>query len=212
MVELPEHPTLEHVRYEVDLHNAPRVRVSTSNSPFPEYRSVKPITPALIQPLRQSPKLRTVEFVPLKHCKEDYDVEPFPFNTWYEKKIGGSLIRSFTNGAAHDLYHIRTLSSFTRGPVEKRESQDTHRAKRHHRYARQWTDEEGESQLSWFHRAEEKEWEDATDYKGLVVPLEVMREMRKAEGIKAGVWEGRGIEVGDQGWKVLTEWYDRQIR
>lgn len=36
--------------------------------------------------------------------------------------------------------------------------------------------------------------------------------MRRAEGVDYGDWEGRQIEVGDAGWKVLTDWEQKEER
>ena len=49
-------------------------------------------------------------------------------------------------------------------------------------------------------------YQDFTDYKGIKVPMWVLQKMRRAEGVAYGGWEGRGIEVGDKGWKVLQDW------
>lgn len=56
-------------------------------------------------------------------------------------------------------------------------------------------------------------YQDFTDYKGVKVPMWVLQKMRRAEGVEYGGWEGRGIEVGDKGWKVLQDWkagYDKE--
>jgi len=55
-----------------------------------------------------------------------------------------------------------------------------------------------------YNPSDELEWQDSTDFDGVQVPLRVLHHMRKADG--ATEWKGRGVEVGDKGWKVLTDW------
>lgn len=49
------------------------------------------------------------------------------------------------------------------------------------------------------------QWEDATYYKGLTVPLSVLCEMKRVHG-SSKPWVGRGIEVGKKAWQVLLDW------
>jgi hypothetical protein len=57
-----------------------------------------------------------------------------------------------------------------------------------------------------FVRLAEPIWQDYTDLDGAVVPMEIIREMLKVEGIDEGDWTGRGLEVGELAWRVLVEW------
>lgn len=50
-------------------------------------------------------------------------------------------------------------------------------------------------------------WLHYTDYKRLLVPLELLEEMETAEGMESGRWE-RGMEVSDAGWEILIKGMD----
>ena len=54
------------------------------------------------------------------------------------------------------------------------------------------------------------EWQDCTDFKGLVVPLEIISRMRRIDGKSVEEWQGRGTQVGEAAWKVLTDWAEKQ--
>ena len=57
----------------------------------------------------------------------------------------------------------------------------------------------------------ECQWTDMTDYRGHVVPPEVMLRMQRAEGLtSAQSQKGRDITVGAKGWKILKDWYNEQ--
>jgi hypothetical protein len=49
------------------------------------------------------------------------------------------------------------------------------------------------------------QWEDATYYEGLTVPLWVLSEMKRVHG-SSKPWVGRGIDVGKKAWQVLLDW------
>lgn len=67
-------------------------------------------------------------------------------------------------------------------------------------------DEDGNPVRRTYGYAKEDMWMDYTEFEGAVVPLEVIQQMRREENAELGSWEGRGIKVGDKGWKVLTDW------
>jgi hypothetical protein len=52
------------------------------------------------------------------------------------------------------------------------------------------------------------QWEDATYYEGLTVPLSVLCEMKRVQG-SSKPWVGRGIDVGKKAWKVLLDWKEK---
>jgi hypothetical protein len=60
-----------------------------------------------------------------------------------------------------------------------------------------------------YRKEDEARWQIFTDFQGEKVPLEVLEEMRRAEGME-GEWEGRCIEVGDEAWKVLLSYRSAQ--
>lgn len=49
-------------------------------------------------------------------------------------------------------------------------------------------------------------WRVYTDYKGLAVPMEVIKAMR-AEEWKGIDWDRRGVEVGEAAWEILLDWH-----
>lgn len=49
-------------------------------------------------------------------------------------------------------------------------------------------------------------WQDFTYYRGVTVPLEVIDQMLKVEGMEDKNWTDRGMEVGPESWKVLVDW------
>jgi hypothetical protein len=57
-----------------------------------------------------------------------------------------------------------------------------------------------------FERRKVAMWQHFTDYNGMAVPLEVIERMRQVEGVTEDQWDRRGVEVGAQAWKVLTDW------
>lgn len=61
-------------------------------------------------------------------------------------------------------------------------------------------------------QADKTRWDHATDYKGRVVPLEVLNRMRIVERKDKSDWDKRNVEVSDEGWAVLQEWYDAELR
>lgn len=53
-------------------------------------------------------------------------------------------------------------------------------------------------------------WLDSSYYKGSGVPMEILTEMRKAEGVMPDDdWNVRGRQIGDKSWKVLQDWYEK---
>jgi hypothetical protein len=51
-------------------------------------------------------------------------------------------------------------------------------------------------------------WQVYTSFKDKVVPLEILARMREAEGVMEKEWRGRGVQVGDEAWSILTQWYE----
>lgn len=49
-------------------------------------------------------------------------------------------------------------------------------------------------------------WEDATEFEGRIVPLEVLEEMRQVEGATMEEWLQRDVQVKPETWAVLTKW------
>ena len=53
--------------------------------------------------------------------------------------------------------------------------------------------------------SEYPQWEDATYYEGLTVPLSVISEMKRVHGGNEAL-VGRGVDVGKNAWQVLLAW------
>jgi hypothetical protein len=129
---------------------------------------------------------------------------------WHQKDVRGVLIRSLRHGG-QELFHIRTHTY----SVEISDPSDEQRAGAREDtefsddiFTSHYEDEDGTKHSKYYDTGYELEWQDSTHFDGHVVPLEIIRQMRKAAGVKAGDWEGRGVEVGEAAWKVLTTWRD----
>lgn len=57
-------------------------------------------------------------------------------------------------------------------------------------------------------RRSEPKAEMFTDFEGKGVPLDLLQRMRMIEGISEEDWCQRGVEVGDETWKLLTDWQE----
>lgn len=51
-------------------------------------------------------------------------------------------------------------------------------------------------------------WQHFSDFRSLTVPLEVMENMRQAQGVSEEEWKQRGVALSDAAWFILMEWYD----
>lgn len=49
-------------------------------------------------------------------------------------------------------------------------------------------------------------WEDATEYDGEGIPLEVIGRMRQAAGAGFEAWEKRGVQVNGEVWQILEDY------
>lgn len=161
---------------------------------------------SLVEGLRTAPSLEIVQFLPL------YTPGPtlIPVSEWRQNDVRGVLIRSLRHGG-QELFHIRTHTY----SVEIADPSDEERAGAredtgfsHNIFASHYEHADGTKHSKYYETGDELEWQDSTHFDGHVVPLEIIRQMRKAAGAKAGDWEGRGVEVGEAAWKVLTTWRD----
>ena len=102
-----------------------------------------------------------------------------PVSKWEFTGTYGSVIRTLKHGDSPELLHTRTYSRsravFQQGPTPT--------------YA----------------TSKYPQWEDATYYEGLTVPLSVLCEMKRVHG-SSKPWAGRGIDVGEKAWQVLLDW------
>lgn len=225
LIDIPESPHLCHVRAELSglgrRHAEPAPRATppcTAEGGFIEVQPCRPISAYVVHMLAHAANMERIEFVPGETVKatDNWKIEPYPAATWAKLGITGSIIRSFTNGI-EELIHVRTFSPFRRIALGEAGYSGAHGAEVRG-VKRPCIDDgagampEGGKQVVSVRVRDigELDWEDATDYKGLVVPLEVLGMMRKVDGKTLEEWQGRGVEVGEDGWKVLTDWAARQ--
>lgn len=45
-----------------------------------------------------------------------------------------------------------------------------------------------------------------SDLEGHAIPIEVIRGMRRVEGVSSRKWQKRGVEVGSDAWQILIDW------
>jgi hypothetical protein len=129
-----------------------------------------------------------------------------PVQDWSKQGLRGAVVRSLTHGG-QELLHIRTHTYSVRiaDPTpDQRACGHTIVHSPGGIYRVEDEDDDGRAISKYYETGDELEWQDSTHFDGHVVPLEIIRQMRKAAGVKAGDWEGRGVEVGEAAWKVLT--------
>lgn len=64
----------------------------------------------------------------------------------------------------------------------------------------------GQEREAQFIQNNKMAWEDATEYRGRRVLMEIIRRMHQVSGMAVDEWEQRGVEVDDRVWKVLEDW------
>lgn len=110
-------------------------------------------------------------------------------------------IRSFTHGGSEVLHARLLMSVLEVRDFPRPDPDDTHLLgwRRVHYPAA-----DGTERVKVFEANSGSAWYDYTDYEGYVVQLEVFDKMRRVQGAAPEDWQGRGIEVGEAAWKVLT--------
>lgn len=164
------------------------------------------LSDSLVGCLRAAPSLEIVQFACVDIAEPTLD----PVCDWHQKAVRGVLIRSLRH-AGQELLHVRThtYSVEIANPSDhQRALSNAYTGSSLDIFACHYEGENGTKQAKYYETTEELEWQDSTHFDGHVVPLEIIRQMRKAAGAKAGDWEGRGVEVGETAWKVLTTWRD----
>jgi len=107
-----------------------------------------------------------------------------PVQKWEIRGIYGIIIRSLERDGSI-LLHTRTYSrSVPRKIPEGSDAEQTYTTSKF------------------------PQWEDATYWDGLTVPLWVLSEMKRVEG-EQKPWVGRGIKVGKKAWQVLLDWKEK---
>lgn len=165
--------------------------------------------------LLRAPDLRTIQFT---HQSFD-DAKEIDAEDWFAYGVRGVVIRCLRGTEHFDddndsgvvrskacrfcLHHIRTLTHST--PIEHNPTARI----RSKEAVYKCTSTGGGKTVQRFGERDELEWEDATEFDGLVVPLSILKEMRKAAGVGPNEWNGRHVNVGEAAWRVLTDWRNR---
>ena len=147
-------------------------------SPFDDHiRPVQPIPKDVAVKLLEMAELDVIEFFPEGTAKAFT-----PVRHWESKGIFGIVIRSLEYDGSSELLHTRTYSrAITQKNADPNKIEPVYMT----------------SKLP--------QWEDATFYEDLVVPLSVLCEMKRVHG-GSKPWVGRAIEVGKKAWQVLLDW------
>ena len=170
-----------------------------------EVSEAKPISKEVWTALQKASTLEVVQFL----FADNVDRRVVSVDRWKAQGIRGVVVRSFTHNG-EELVHTRTLTYSVEKSVERSTEA---RAVGHPRRIigkeectfQESSDQPG-STLTVYTNGTTLEWEDATHYDGLVVPLHVLTKMRTEAGVEAGAWQGRGVKVGEKAWDVLLAW------
>ena len=151
---------------------------SSRFSPFDDHiRPVQPIPEDTAKELIIMDKLDVIQFFP-----EGAAHTFTPVRNWESKGIFGIIIRSLKYGNSAEVVHTRTYSrAVTQKNPNPNQTEPVYATSKH------------------------PQWEDATYYEGLVVPLSVVCDMKRVHG-SSKPWIGRGIDVGKKAWQVLLDW------
>ncbi|KAI9632162.1 uncharacterized protein MKK02DRAFT_41306 [Dioszegia hungarica] len=201
---IPTWPKLETLHFNRIPISAPpsHFGAQTVCSPLP----VQSMTPALASNLRGSPHLRHLSFGPSLVGGQSFD----DFDRLRELDENGQstgFVYSYHHGGA-EILHMRLNTNFIQhtdtpstAPTNGAGEAVAPPAGSFH-----YQDAEDGWRIRSFVAGPEAVWQDWTDVNGGVVPLEVLEEMRVAEGRKDTEWRKRGVEVGETGWAVLLAW------
>jgi hypothetical protein len=147
-------------------------------SPFDDHiRPVQSIPEDIAKELMKMVNLDVIQFLP-----EGAPSAFTPVRHWESKGTFGIVIRTLKYGDSLELLHTRTYSrAITQKNPNPTITEPT------------------------FATSKYPQWEDATYYEGLTVPLAVLCEMKRVHG-SSKPWVGRGIDVGKKAWQVLLDW------
>jgi hypothetical protein len=138
---------------------------------------VQPIPEDIAEKLMKMVKLDIIQFFP-----EGAASNFTPVRHWESKGTFGIVIRTLKCENSAELLHTRTYSrAITQETPNSNQTEPTYATSKY------------------------PQWEDATYYEGLVVPLSVLCEMKRVHG-SSKAWIGRGIDVGQKAWQVLLDW------
>lgn len=182
---------------------------------------MKSIIPSFARAIKSNTTLETIQWV---HNEPVEDILQYTTNlqqeTFFERtdssEVGGipvgSYIRSLKHDTSDELIHIRSwtnLKEIADYPITSRPpflSSDFTSITSRKIEKEKYDDENGNPKEKVYELLDYMFWEDATYYDGEIVPMEIIGDMMRAAGVKVGEWEGRGVEVGEKAWKVLTDW------
>ncbi|WVF65417.1 hypothetical protein IAT40_000144 [Kwoniella sp. CBS 6097] len=195
------------------------------------------ISSPIIQHLREAPNLLGVQFgivqpldsspgfgfgCPLK--PEDDNGEILDSDGWYDQRVNGVLIRSYLNPVTGDeMYHFRRMellkidikfyqpvssrNSVTTSPTARTSTQSASststspsRSKANNKSPKKTKGDEREN--------EDYRWVDHTSFKGVAVPLPILKKIYRLKGEKNAEWKipGRGLELPNEAWEVVHKW------
>lgn len=159
--------------------------------------------------LRLSQHLHTI------HLTENYNIfgnsEEFPMKGSDKEELGvpSGIIRSFKSKSEEGgggLLHARILTRYLEVSDTARDTIPFESGVTCQKVV--YSDAQGRSREMVFREHSKDTWRNSTDYKGLEVPLWVIRQMEVAEGFTFSERQGRGIRLGDQGERILADWYN----
>lgn len=180
-------------------------RDTSKSSPLPTSSSTtypsetQEMLPVFAENLRRNPRLRFVHaFIPTGPADTDYidnvlDLERSDtiighIHSWrYGEE---ELLYAFLHLNSVEAAHSRYIVSPHPGWVESTKYSDRYGSLHEKRYIPQ----------------QDASWQRFSDYRGNVVPLQVIEEMAEAEGMNSEEWGERGVEVGKESWKILEDW------
>lgn len=140
----------------------------------PYSRILSAISPDTAKQLRRCTKFRYIHDISTHPIEFSEDV----FNHYQGLDPSGT-IRSWRHGE-EEILHLR----FLRDRVSGHQSDDFTQ-----------TPVELLPASAWLHY---------TDFRGMLIPLELLEKMEEAEGMEAGRWE-RGMKVSADGWAILVD-------
>lgn len=163
------------------------------------------MTPLFARQVRDTPKLTVLNSI----AKVDTNAWDL-FDRLDEIEAKGVFtghVRSLHHGQ-QQLLHVRLLTRFARhsdvpwslAPTIFPHGPNTRQ------YRLNYTSSNGSPRAVILYRQDIASWWEYTEYQGFMVPAEIIWRMKMADGAGETDWQGRRIEVGDAGWRVLQEW------
>lgn len=200
VVELPRLHTITWFTVPVNSSTLPAARLSSMDSIFArETRKPQPLHRTHVAALNRLPSLTTIMYGGPEGTKPAADP-----TTWEASGFTGTVIRTIGhNGRA--IHHARSyVSSRSIHPVLCAELEDWCLSVSDLQES-VYEHLDGTETQAIFELTETPEWQDATDFEGLIVPMWVIGDMWAVEEITEP-WSGRDNEASAKAWSVLLDW------